>query len=231
MLVLAGVGEFLRLLDILDGNQAAQGEIIIHYQHLLDAIVVQQRNDLLAISVLMHRDQSLLGGHDARDRRVVMGLEAQVTAGDDADQFFPVHHRDTGDVVLAGQIEDLADGRIRINRDRVADDAAFVLLDGTDFLGLFLGTHVLVHDTQTAGLCQGNGEAALGDGIHGRRGDRNIQNNIAANPRGQVRLAGKHLRIGGFQEYIVESQCFFRRDHGPNPGLPATGREVRSRTL
>ena len=41
-LVLAGVGIFLRLLDVLDGDQADAAIGIVHHQDLLDAVLVQQ---------------------------------------------------------------------------------------------------------------------------------------------------------------------------------------------
>ena len=45
VLVLARVGVFVRLLDVLDGHQPAQLEVPVHDQHLLDPVRVQELAD------------------------------------------------------------------------------------------------------------------------------------------------------------------------------------------
>ena len=49
LLVLAGVGVELRLLDVLDGDQADAAVGVIDHQQLLDAVLVQQALGLVAV--------------------------------------------------------------------------------------------------------------------------------------------------------------------------------------
>ena len=53
LLVLAGIGEFLRLLDILDGDQADAAIGLVHHQQLLDAVLMQQALGLVAADVVL----------------------------------------------------------------------------------------------------------------------------------------------------------------------------------
>jgi hypothetical protein len=48
VLVTAGVGVVLGLLDVLHRDHAAQLEAVVHHQHLLDAVLVQQGGHLFA---------------------------------------------------------------------------------------------------------------------------------------------------------------------------------------
>jgi hypothetical protein len=72
LVIAGGIGEVLGLLDVLDGDQAAQLEGVIDHQHLLDAVLVEQGQHLLAAGALAHRHQAVVPGHDVahRDRRV-----------------------------------------------------------------------------------------------------------------------------------------------------------------
>ena len=53
LLVLAGIGEFLRLLDILDGDEADAAIGLVHHQQLLDAVLMQQPLGLVAADVVL----------------------------------------------------------------------------------------------------------------------------------------------------------------------------------
>ena len=61
--ILTGVGEFRCLLEILDGNHALQFMIPADHQHLFDAVLVQQRQDLILGRILPHRDQAIFRCH------------------------------------------------------------------------------------------------------------------------------------------------------------------------
>ncbi len=87
-----------------------------NHQHLLDAVLVQQRQHLVLGCILAHRDQALFRRHDRGDRRVELGLEAQIAMRDDADDLGAEHHRHAGDVLGARQLQHLADGHVRIAR-------------------------------------------------------------------------------------------------------------------
>ena len=88
---------------------------------------------------------------------------------DDADRLRADDHRDAGDAARARERPDLADRHVGGDRDRVLDDAAFELLDATDFERLRLDGHALVDDADAAFLRDGDREARFGDRVHRRR--------------------------------------------------------------
>ncbi len=57
--ILAGVREALALLDVLDGDEAAQGAGVVHHQELLDAVLVEQVLRLLHARARRHGHQVL----------------------------------------------------------------------------------------------------------------------------------------------------------------------------
>ena len=177
--VLAGVRKLGGLLEILDGDHALQFMIAGHHQHLLDAMLVQQREHLFLGRVLAHGDQALLGGHHRGHGSVEFGFETQVAMRHDAHDFRAEHHRHAGDVLRPRELDDLANGHVRFDADRIADDAALELLDAVDLPRLILDRHVLVNDADTALLSDGDRQAGLGNGIHGGGDHRQIDSNFA----------------------------------------------------
>ena len=91
--ILGGVGVVGLLLDILDRDQPAQVEAVVHHQHFLDPVPVQQLQHFLVGGAFAHGDEPILLGHDVADRIVELGLETHVAAGDDADQLTAIDHR------------------------------------------------------------------------------------------------------------------------------------------
>ena len=83
--VLGGVRVELRLLDVLDGDQADAVAVAIDDQQLLDAVLVQQALGLVLVDALLDRDE-VLAGHQLVDLLRRVGGEAHVAVGQDADQ-------------------------------------------------------------------------------------------------------------------------------------------------
>ena len=108
LFILAGIREVGGFLDILDRDHAAQVEVAVDHQHALDTVLVQQRDHLVLAGALRDRDQPVLRRHDTGDRQVEVGFKTPVAAGDDAHQVIAVHHRHAGNVIGAGQLDDLA---------------------------------------------------------------------------------------------------------------------------
>ena len=152
VLVLAGIGILARLLDVLDGHESAQLEVPVHHQHLLDPVGVQETTNLRLRGAFAHRDEPVLRRHYARDRVVVVRLEAQIAAGHDTDELRAVDDRDPGDVPFPRELDHLEDARPRRDGDGIGDDPALELLDGTDLPRLLLRRHVLVNDADSPGL-------------------------------------------------------------------------------
>ena len=168
LFVLAGQRIILRLLDILDGDQPAQFEVVIHDQDFFNAVAMQQLFHVVQIGALFHRHQLVLGGHDFRDRRVQAAFKANITTGDDTNEIDTVHHRQPRNVVGHGDVHEFANRSVRRHRDRILNDATFELLDLADGRGLLLNRHALVHDADATFLSHGNGQISFGHGIHSR---------------------------------------------------------------
>ena len=127
--ILARIGKLCRFLDVLDGHQALQIEIIVDDQHLFDPVFVQQGLDLLPGGPFPHGDQFFFRGHDPANRFVVTGLETQIPAGDNTGQFVIFNHRHPGDAVPPGQVQHFADRGVGGHGYRIVDNPAFELLD------------------------------------------------------------------------------------------------------
>src|SRR3546814_17563718 len=69
---------------------------------------------------------------------------------------------------------------------------------------LLLDGEVLVDDADAAGLGQRDGEAALGDRVHGRRHQGNAQLYRAGQPRAGIGLAGKDRGFRRLEKDVVE---------------------------
>ena len=139
LLVLAGAGELVGLLDVLDGDQADAAIGVVDHQQLLDAALVQEPLGLVRAHAFAHRDQLLLG-HQRADRRGVVGGEADVAVGQDADQLaVALDHRNAGDLVLRHQRQRVGQGLVGMDGDGVHHHAGFELLDLAHLVGLRLG--------------------------------------------------------------------------------------------
>ena len=193
LVILAGQRVVLCLLNVLDGDQPAQLEIVIDHQHFFDAMTVQQLLDVVQASPFFHRDQLILGRHDVLHRSVHPAFKPDVTASDNAQQVTAIDHRQAGNIVRHGDIHQLADGGIRRHGNRVFYHTAFELLDLPNRCCLLLNGHVLVHDANSAFLGHGNGQVCFGNGIHRGRYKRNVQSDTFGQPGLQAHLVGKNF--------------------------------------
>src|SRR5690606_10610367 len=106
--VLAGVRVIVRLLNVLDGDHAAQPKRLVDDEHLLDTVLVQQALNFFLARAFLHGDEPLLRRHDGRDRRLELRFETPVAVRDDADEILALHDGHAGEVVLARELDDLA---------------------------------------------------------------------------------------------------------------------------
>ena len=174
VLVLCGIGEIGRFLDVLYRDQALETEFLVHHQDLFDPVFMEKSFDFFAGSALLDGHKPFFRRHDTANRLVVACLEAQVAGRDNSHQVVAIGHRHPGNVVCTRQFQDFADARVGSRRDRVLDDAGLEFLYPADLVGLFFGGHVLMHDADATLLCKANGGARLGHGIHGRGQQRDV---------------------------------------------------------
>ncbi len=214
LLVLGGVGVFQLFLDVLDGDEAFELVVVIDDEEFLDAVLVEDVLGLLERGADGHGDEVLLG-HDGVDGEVGAGDEAEVAVGENADELAVLGDGDAGDLVTAHDLEGGGDGFLGRDGDGVDDHAGFRALDLVDFAGLLLDGEVAVNDSHAALLGHGDGEAALGDGVHGGGHERGVEGDGAGKACLRADLGGDDVRIGGDQEDVVEGQGFgdFRQNH------------------
>ena len=63
---------------------------------------------------------------------------------------------------------------------------------------------------EAALLGQGDGQLALGDRIHGRGDDRDVEMDVARELRADVDVAGNDVTVGGLQQDIIERDALIR---------------------
>ena len=206
--VLTRVGERFRFVEVFNGDEALQAKVVVHDENFLDTVLMQQALHLFKRRTLFYRNQFFLLGHDRGNRLFRVGLKADIAARHNADEVARLHHRHTGNAVGAGELDQLRNACGALDRDRIFDHATLELLDPADFLGLFLDGHVLVDNADAAFLSQRNGQTRLGDRIHCRGYQWNIERNIARQARDQRDILGGDLGIAGQEEHIVESEPF-----------------------
>ena len=168
LLILAGVGIFQLLLDVLDGDEALELVVVVDDQELFDAVLVEDLLGLLQGGADGDGDEVLLG-HHVVDGDVGAGDEAEVAVGEDADQLPVAGDGDAGDLEAAHEFERVGDGLLGRDGDGVDDHAGFGALDLVDLAGLLLDGEVAMDDADAALLGHGDGQARLGDGVHGGR--------------------------------------------------------------
>ena len=132
---------------------------------------------------------------------------------DDSDHLGTEYHWHTGDIFRARQFQDLTNGHVRIHGYRIADHAAFELLHPIDLPCLGIDRHVLVNDADAALLGNGDGEACLGDRIHGRRHNGEIDLDLAGQLACKRDIAGQDFRICRHQQHVIECECLFKNAH------------------
>ena len=214
--VLAGEGMGLGAFDVLDRDQPDAAIGVVHHQELLDPVPVEKPPGRGAVHVLADGDQ-VVGGHDLADRPVGIGLETDVAVGQDADQApaAGLDHRNPGDAVLLLQPQRLAHRAVGRDGERVDDHAGFELLDPAHLLRLRRRLHVLVDDAKAAHLRHGDGQPALGDGIHRRGQQRDAEGDRFRHPGFERGPGRQHRGRGGFQRYVVEGEGFSNLHRGP----------------
>ena len=102
--------------------------------------------------------------------------------------------------------QDVADEQIGSDGNGVLNEAVDVAFDAGDFLHLLLGRHVVVNETEAAVERHGDGHAGLGDGVHVRGNDRNVESQRFGERRGGVSRLGENLRVERGERDVVERE-------------------------
>ncbi len=181
--------------------------VLVDDEQLFDAVLLQDALGFFERGADGDGDEIVLR-HDVADRLIEVALEAQIAVGEDADEALAARHRQAGDPVLVHDVERLADGELGRNRHRIDDHAAFRALHAVDFFGLAIDGHVAVDEADAALAGDGDGQARVGDGVHGGGHDRDIDCDLARKAGARVGLRGQHRGFAGQQQYVVKRQPF-----------------------
>ncbi len=134
---------------------------------------MQQALGFVLRHAALHRNEAFLR-HQLGNRLTEVGREPHIAVGENTDEpalasLAPIlDDRNSRDRVRRHQLQGLVERRCRTDGDGIEDDSRFVLLHGGGVARLLFRSEVAVQHPDAAFLCHGNGEAALGHGIHGR---------------------------------------------------------------
>src|SRR5207302_8560385 len=171
--VLRGQRIFLALGEVLDGDQPAQSAGVIDQRELLHLVALQQGERVVSADTHGRRHEGGRG-HDIANESIMVGLEADVAVGDDADQdSVGVRDRDTRDPVTAHQRVGRRDVVVRSARDRLGDHAGLGPLHDVYLCGLVLDRKVAMQDTDTTVARHRDRHPRLGHRVH-RAGDERM---------------------------------------------------------
>ena len=204
--VLRGIRILLRLLNILDGDQATQMTLFIHQRELLDAMLGQNLARLL-VGRAHRRGDQILARHNLVDRAGIVGFKTEIAVGQNTDQLARlIGNRHAGDAVARHQLFRVGNKVVRAEVERIGNNAVLRALHAVNLLRLLLDGHVLVDDAQTALARHGDGRLRLRHRIHGRRQERDIQLDLIGQIRFQLYFLGQHLAAARNQQNIIKSQ-------------------------
>ena len=175
---------------------------------------VDQRKDLLL--VLFHdairfpqpnprSGSDDLPGHDLLRFQGMVFAEIEIVLRQDADQaVLAVGNQKGMEIELPFFFigKNLADGHILIDADRFLDEAVQVEFHLGDLGGLFLRAEVLVDDTDPAEFRDLDRHFGLGNGIHGRAGEGNLQANVSRELRLDVDVIRQGRGVSRRQPHV-----------------------------
>ena len=154
--------------NVLDRDQATHVPIIVNNQHALQTVLADQFLGIVYAGAFLDRDEALARRHDGLDRLIEIGFETQVAVGNDTHHLArPINHRQTGNLVLTGNLDDVTYRHGRRNGNRILENARLETLDPGHLGRLGLGGQILVDDADTPLLRHCDRKAAFRHGIHG----------------------------------------------------------------
>ncbi len=215
LVVLAGVGILVRLLDVLHRDQADAAVALVDHQQLLDPVLVQKLLRLVRADAFLHGDE--FARHQFGDGRLHIAGKAYVTVGEDADELSLVaglDHGHAGDVLLVHQLEGYLERGLGVDRDRIVHHAGDVALDHGHLLGLDFRRQVAVDDADAARLGHRNRQAALRHRVHGGGDDRQVERDRLGELGRDVHVARHHLGRTRLEQHVVEGESYGRLVQG-----------------
>ena len=199
------VGIFQLLLNVFDRDQALQVVFVVDDEKFLDAMLVKNFFRFFERGSHGHGDEVFLGHHFI-DGNVEAGFKAQVAVGKNADELAVLGDGHAGNLVLAHDLERIADSVRGRHGDRIDDHATFRTLHLVDFVGLLLDGQVAVNNPEAALLGKRDRHVRFSHGVHGGAHDGDVQTDIARELRLRDGLRGHNFGASGQQKDVIESK-------------------------
>ena len=179
-------------------------------RQLLDPVTAEDRLRFLERRPHRRGDETL-AGHHLLDRHRRGDAEAQVAVREDPDEpIVGVGDRDARDAVALHQLERVADERVGRERDRLDDHAGLGALDLVDLRDLVVDREVAVEDADPAEPRERDRHPRLGDGVHRRGDDRDLERDRARQAGRGGDVVREDGRLGRDEQDVVEGEAFLR---------------------
>ena len=195
--VFAGVGVVLHLHDVLVGDQPFQQAGVTDDGKLLDLMALE---DVLGLAERRADGggDEVLDGHDVPDGTTTVLFEAKIAVGQNADKMIGlVDDGDAANAVTLHECFGVGHGGVAGERHGIHDHSGFGALDHAYLLGLLGDGHVLVDDPDAPLAGDGDGEATVGDGVHGGGDNGGVEAQAARQLATEVDFPGEDLTVGG----------------------------------
>ena len=203
--ILAGIRVILELGDIAVGDKSYKFAVVVDYRELLNLVCEEYLGCRLKI-LLVSGDYVLLS-HHLVDKARHIALESQVAVRNDAyEHTLVIYYRDATDLILLHQLQRIAYGVGLEDGHRVVDHTALGTLYATHVCRLSRYRHILVNNAYTAFASEGYGQRGLRYGVHSCGHDRYVKCDISRETTLCRDLARQNLRIGWYEQHIVECQ-------------------------
>ena len=205
VLILHGIGIFLHLFDIPDGDEALQVSLFIHQRQFFNAVSFQDFLGFINGGIFRSCHQTVMG-HNVTDWAGKVRLKAHIPVGNDAYQLSFFRNGNAGNMVFIHQLIRISQGIVRSQVNRIHNDAVFGTLDQLHFPGLFVDAHILMDDADTAFTSHGNGHFRFRYRIHTGTHNGDVQPDMSCELRAYVHIPGKYRGMGRNQKYIIKSK-------------------------
>ncbi len=189
-------------LDVAEGEEAAEAVFVVDDQELVDAEVLVEElvgpGDRIGLEFALGDGLDIGAGHHGLADLAGGVPGADYVAGEEAEEV--VFFIDDGEgaereVAFLDEGEDIADEVIRGDFDGLLDEAVDVVFDAGDFRELLALGHIVMDEAEAAVEGHGDGHPGLGDGIHVRGDDGDLEMKALRESGLERGVAGEDFRV------------------------------------
>ena len=208
LLVLRRIRVLDPLRDVLDRDEPREASFVIDDRQLLDLVAVEDRLGLLERRADRSGDE-IPARHQRGDGLRGVRLEAEVAVREDADEdAVVVDDRNAGDPIALHELERVGDEIGRPKRHGLDDHPRLRALHLVHLGDLIGDREIAVDDSEPTFARQRDREARLGDGVHRRRDQRDVQRDGRCETRDGRDVVREDVRLGRKQQHVVEREPF-----------------------